>query len=74
MAYSDRELLARIIKCEAGGEGENGVPSPSYHQCDSVKNYNYSFFSSFIVFNSLKYLFKSLFNVSKSSSLVISPV
>jgi len=25
MAYSDRELLARIIKCEAGGEGDNGM-------------------------------------------------
>ena len=25
MAYSDLELLARIIKCEAGGEGENGM-------------------------------------------------
>ena len=25
MAYSDRELLARIIECEAGGEGENGM-------------------------------------------------
>ncbi len=25
MAFSDRELLARIIKCEAGGEGENGM-------------------------------------------------
>ncbi|MDP4146720.1 MAG: cell wall hydrolase [Bacillota bacterium] len=25
MAYSDRELFARIIKCEAGGEGENGM-------------------------------------------------
>ena len=25
MAYSDRELLARIIKCEAGGEGQNGM-------------------------------------------------
>ncbi|MDY5613265.1 MAG: cell wall hydrolase, partial [Dysosmobacter sp.] len=24
MAYSDRELLARLIQCEAGGEGENG--------------------------------------------------
>lgn len=23
MSYSDRELLARIIQCEAGGEGEN---------------------------------------------------
>ncbi|MDR2201684.1 MAG: cell wall hydrolase [Clostridiales bacterium] len=25
MGYDDRELLARIIKCEAGGEGENGM-------------------------------------------------
>ena len=25
MAYSERELLARIIKCEAGGQGENGM-------------------------------------------------
>ena len=25
MAYSDRELLARLIQCEAGGEGEIGM-------------------------------------------------
>lgn len=25
MAFSERELLARIIKCEAGGEGEDGM-------------------------------------------------
>ena len=25
MAYSDQELLARIIQCEAGGEGEEGM-------------------------------------------------
>ncbi len=25
MAYSDRELIARIVECEAGGEGENGM-------------------------------------------------
>ena len=25
MAYSDRELLARLILCEAGGEGDNGM-------------------------------------------------
>lgn len=25
MAYSDLELLARIIKCEAGGEGDDGM-------------------------------------------------
>lgn len=27
MAYSDRELLARIIECEAGGEGDNRYES-----------------------------------------------
>lgn len=25
MAFSERELLARLIQCEAGGEGENGM-------------------------------------------------
>jgi N-acetylmuramoyl-L-alanine amidase len=25
VAYDNRELLARIIRCEAGGEGENGM-------------------------------------------------
>ena len=25
MAYSDRELLARLVQCEAGGEGDNGM-------------------------------------------------
>lgn len=25
MPYNDRELLARIIQCEAGGEGDNGM-------------------------------------------------
>lgn len=25
MAYSERELLARIVQCEAGGEGENDM-------------------------------------------------
>ena len=25
MPYSNRELLARLIKCEAGGEGDNGM-------------------------------------------------
>ena len=25
MAYSDVELLARLVQCEAGGEGENGM-------------------------------------------------
>lgn len=25
MSFSDRELLARLIKCEAGGEGDDGM-------------------------------------------------
>ena len=25
MAFSERELLARIVQCEAGGEGDNGM-------------------------------------------------
>ena len=25
MAYSEPELLARLIQCEAGGEGDNGM-------------------------------------------------
>ena len=25
MAYDERELLARLIQCGAGGEGENGM-------------------------------------------------
>ena len=25
LAYSEQELLARLIQCEAGGEGENGM-------------------------------------------------
>ena len=25
MAFSDRELIARLVQCEAGGEGDNGM-------------------------------------------------
>ena len=25
MSFSDRDLLARIVMCEAGGEGDNGM-------------------------------------------------
>ena len=25
MAFSDRELLARLVQCEAGGEGDAGM-------------------------------------------------
>lgn len=25
MGYSDRELIARLVQCEAGGEGDNGM-------------------------------------------------
>lgn len=28
--YDTRELFARLIQCEAGGEGENGIQVPSY--------------------------------------------
>lgn len=27
MSYSERELLARIVQCEAGGEGDNRYES-----------------------------------------------
>ncbi len=30
MPFDDRELLARLIQCEAGGEGEAGMQSQSY--------------------------------------------
>ena len=30
MAYSERELLARMIQCEAGGEGDNGMKAVWY--------------------------------------------
>lgn len=33
MAFSERELLARMIQCEAGGEGDNGMRA--------VRNSNY---------------------------------
>ena len=33
MSFSDRELLARMIQCEAGGEGDNGMRA--------VRNGNY---------------------------------
>jgi len=29
MSYSERELLARIVQCEAGGEGDNRNESGS---------------------------------------------
>ena len=32
MAYSDRELIARLIQCEAGGEGDNRYES----SCDNM--------------------------------------
>lgn len=30
MAFSDRELLARILECEAGGEGDTGMKAVAY--------------------------------------------
>ena len=29
--FDTRELFARLIQCEAGGEGENGKSARSYH-------------------------------------------
>lgn len=37
MSYSERELLARIIECEAGGEGENRNESSSIRCNESSK-------------------------------------
>lgn len=37
MPYSERELLARIIECEAGGEGENRNESSSFCCNESSK-------------------------------------
>jgi hypothetical protein len=28
--YDTRELFARLLQCEAGGEGEDGMTVPSY--------------------------------------------
>ena len=30
MAYSERELIARIVQCEAGGEGDNGMRAVAF--------------------------------------------
>ena len=30
MAYSERELIARMIQCEAGGEGDNGMKAAEF--------------------------------------------
>lgn len=32
MAYDTRELFARLIQCEAGGEGEDGMYPLYYRQ------------------------------------------
>ena len=40
MAYSDRELIARLIQCEAGGEGDNrneGSCDGNYEQGSSFR-------------------------------------
>lgn len=31
MAFDTRELFARLIQCEAGGEGEDGICALNYH-------------------------------------------
>ena len=36
--YSDRELLARLIECEAGGEGDNGMRAVASVIMNRVRN------------------------------------
>lgn len=36
MAYDTRELFARLIQCEAGGEGEDGI-YPRYYRLYFVR-------------------------------------
>ncbi len=40
MAYSQRELLARLIQCEAGGEGENGMKAVASVVMNRVNAYS----------------------------------
>lgn len=45
MAYNTRELFARLIQCEAGGEGEDGICARNYHQKKMEILYkNFAFF------------------------------
>ena len=37
MALSTRELLARLLKCEAGGEGENGMRAVPVFQTGNLQ-------------------------------------
>ena len=66
MAYSDRELLARIVQCEAGGEGDNGMRAVAsvvlnrvnssegeyarISQGGNIRNIIYNFFNIKIIF------------------------
>lgn len=40
MAFDTRELFARLIQCEAGGEGEDGIYPLYYHQYFTYFTYN----------------------------------
>lgn len=44
MAYSDRELLARLIQCEAGGEGDAGMRAVATVVMNRVRAPNGEFF------------------------------
>ena len=54
MAYSDRELLARIVQCEAGGEGDNGmkaVASVTMYQMENMLEFHKVETSEILFFN-----------------------
>ena len=60
MAYSDLELLARIVQCEAGGEGDNGMRAVACVVMNRV-NIDYGEYGSYhtvnhVVFQSYKFV------------------
>lgn len=50
MAYSDLELLARIVQCEAGGEGDNGMRAVACVVMNRV-NIDYGEYSRYMTVN-----------------------
>ena len=59
MAYSDRELLARLIECEAGGEGNEGMAAVASVVMNRVYTPYWRIFKSFKRWKYQKY------NISK---------
>ena len=40
MAFSDRDLIAWLVQCEAGGEGENGMKAVATGQLEKKEDPN----------------------------------